>query len=375
MRKEFNISKVLHPLTLNSFSYWRSLKRSYPIDDQYRFKAALISIISPLISPLRLMEQMFYGRRIKEAEITEPPIFIIGHWRTGTTHLHNLLCQDPNLGYVTLFQTLAPSSYFVSRRVLRPILNYIIPEKRHMDNLPLGTDLPQEEEMVLPNLCPHSFYLGLYFPRHMRQLFREYVLFDGISETNLSEWQKTYLQVLRVATLHSGGKRLVLKNPTITGHLRHILRIFPDAKFIHICRSPYEIFKSTVHFHRSTFDIVSLQNIDDQEIEENVLIFFRELMTRYFEEKSSVPSDHLCEVRFEDLEKQPLEVLSRIYRELELPGWDIALPHFQSYLAGQTNYQKNIFTMKQEEIEKIEREWQFALDAWGYERPPVQKES
>ena len=27
----------------------------------------------------------------------EPPIFILGHWRSGTTHLHYLLDQDPAL--------------------------------------------------------------------------------------------------------------------------------------------------------------------------------------------------------------------------------------------------------------------------------------
>lgn len=372
MKKEFSISKILHPLTLNSFSYWRRLSRTYPIDEKYQFKANLISFLSPLSAPLRFLEHILYEQRVSKVEIAEPPIFIIGHWRTGTTHLHNILCQDPNLGYVTLFQTLAPSSYFVSRRILLPILNLLIPEKRHMDNLPLGVDLPQEEEMVLPNLCNHSFYLGLYFPRQMRQFFRKYVLFNGISETNLDDWRKTYLKVLRVATLHAGRKRLVLKNPTITAHLRHILELFPDAKFIHICRNPYEVFKSTTHFYRSTFDIVSFQDIDDQEIRENVLLFFRELMTRYFEEKDLIPPGNLCEVRFENLEANPLEETARVYRELGLPGWDKALPHIKRYLESQNNYEKNTFTLAQEDIDQIEREWKFAIDAWGYERPPVE---
>jgi hypothetical protein len=240
-----------------------------------------------------------------------------------------------------------------------------------MDNLPLGVDLPQEEEMVLPNLCTHSFYLGLYFPRQMRQLFWEYVLFNGISETNLDDRRKTYLKVLQVATLHAGGKRLVLKNPTITAHLRHILQIFPDAKFIHIYRNPYEVFKSTTHFYRSTFDIVSFQDIDDREIEENVLMFFREMMIRYFKEKDLIPPGNLCEIRFEDLEERPLEETTRVYRELGLTGWEDARPYIERYLESQNNYEKNIFTLEQKDIDRIEGEWKFAIDAWGYERPPV----
>src|SRR5260370_39855239 len=43
---------------------------------------------------LRYAQEGLYGQRIREA-IVQPPIFILGHWRSRPTFLHELLGQDP----------------------------------------------------------------------------------------------------------------------------------------------------------------------------------------------------------------------------------------------------------------------------------------
>ena len=54
-----------------------------------------------------LMQQAIYGRRIAATKV-HPPIFIIGHWRTGTTLLHELLVQDDRFTFPTTYECLAP---------------------------------------------------------------------------------------------------------------------------------------------------------------------------------------------------------------------------------------------------------------------------
>ena len=92
---------------------------------------------------LRLAERVIFEKRIDSTPIQHPPIFILGHWRTGTTFLHSLLAQDTNLGHVSLFQTLAPASFFVGQRTLQPLAAIRTPETRPLATVHLQTEAPQ----------------------------------------------------------------------------------------------------------------------------------------------------------------------------------------------------------------------------------------
>lgn len=361
-------SYIHHPLVINSFRHWLRIAGS-GIDRSQYLRALGVTLGSPFIAPLRMAEQVLYGRRVRETRIEHPPLFILGHWRTGTTHLHNLLSRDPLLGYVTTFQTLAPAAFFVGRKTLRPFVASNMPEKRMMDNMPLSPDLPQEEEFAVCNLCEQSFYLGWYFPRRMRELFDKFVLFDGVDDAETESWRQAFISVLKKATLDAQGRRLVLKSPVNTGRVPALLELFPDAKFVHIHRSPYKVFKSTLKLYRSTIDLVSFQDFTDAEIEENVLLFYRKMMQRFIKEREIIPAGNFVEIRFEDLVKHPLETLEELYAKLSLPGWNGARPQMETYLASQHGYEKNRYVMSRPDLAKIEAHWQFAIDEWGYDRP------
>ena len=44
-------------------------------------------------SVLAAAQRLFYDRKIRETTLP-PPVFVIGHWRSGTTMLHELLALD-----------------------------------------------------------------------------------------------------------------------------------------------------------------------------------------------------------------------------------------------------------------------------------------
>ena len=359
-----------HPLTLTSFRHWMRLVRAGGgVDPCYRWRAAQVSALSPFGAVLRAAERLFWNKRARSVAITQPPIFILGHWRTGTTHLHNLMCCDPQFGFVSTFQALGPESCLLPLNPLQPVITWCAPTHRHMDRMPLGPSLPQEEEFALCNLCSSSFYVGWYFPRRMNELFRKYVLFEDISDSERLEWSDQYLDVLKKATVRANGRPLVLKNPVNTGRIPALLQLFPDAKFIHVYRDPYAVFKSTLNLHRATLDMIAFQQIPDSEIERNVLTFYRDMMLRYLEDRTLIPEGNLAEVRFEDLEREPIERMAAIYAELGLSGWDEALPHVTRHLKSQADYRKNHFPSDPGDSEKVEQHWGFALDAWGYRKP------
>ena len=85
---------LINALLFTSLSTRLKLFFKYGFDLNYWFRAILMLIDSLLISPINYLEILIYGKRINETEIDEAPVFIIGHWRSGTTHLHNLLSLD-----------------------------------------------------------------------------------------------------------------------------------------------------------------------------------------------------------------------------------------------------------------------------------------
>ena len=364
------LSLLFHPLAMNSSRHWfRLLRASGGVNRGGRLRSAAITAASPLWAPLRLTERLIYGRRIRETQIHPSPVFILGHWRTGTTLLHYLMHQDPNFGSVSLFQTLLPASFLSARGLLGPLMRRFVPATRPMDNMELALDLPQEEEYATCNLCEHSLYVGWYFPKRMHELFHKYVLFEDALPEVVNQWKRVYLDVLRKATLHAGGKPLLLKNPANTARITQLLELFPDARFIHIHRDPYAVFRSSQKLHRSVYDMVGLQTVGDAEIQDNVLHIYRKLMRRYLDTRGLIPKGNLVEVRYEDLEQRPMQELERIYAALRLSGLEKARPRMESYLAAQKSYVKNRHVFTQHDIARVRREWQFAFDQWGYAHP------
>ena len=359
-----------HPLALNSYRHWRRLLRyGGGVDAAHRPMARHIARVSLFWAPLRYAENIFVEPKVAAAEIEFPPIFVIGHWRTGTTHLHNLLSLDPTLAYVSTFQSLAPQCSVLGHRTLRPLVMRNMPATRPMDNMPLGADLPQEEEFAVANRSLCSMYAGFYFPQKFEELFNKFVLFEGISDKEKKEWQQVYRWVLQKATLLGRGKRLVLKNPVNTGRIPQLLALFPEAKFVHIHRSPYEVYNSTRKLYRTVLDQLALQRVDDTDIDRFVLTFYRGLLHRLFETRNNVPQGNFAEVAYDDLIARPHEELARLYSELSLASYAEARPYVDRYIDHQRAYQPNHFQMAPSDVATVESQWAFALDRWSYPRP------
>ena len=371
-------SNTEHPVALGSLRSWlKLLRRSGGIDRAFAPRVLFVSLTTLLTSPLRLWERIRYGRKIRRTAIHPEPVFIIGHWRSGTTHLLNLLCQDENLGYLSTFQAMAPGFCLVGDGIIKRLLAKLAGARyptRLIDNIPLAFDAPQEDEFAMANLSPHSFVHTFSLPRQAEEIFERSVLFDGLSQQDLSRWVDAYLTVLRKATLACGGKRLVVKNCAHSARIPTLLELFPNAKFIHIHRDPYEIFVSTLHTHRTVLLRSQLQEIEPAHVEAHVLQFYDRLMRRLLADESLIPAGNLVEIRFEDLEASPLDQLRCIYDRLDLSGFADAEPRFRSYLEAVAGYKKNAYKLDREIIAKVDGHWSFAFEEWGYERlePPDQ---
>ena len=363
-----------HPFIFGSFRSWlKVLWGNRDIERKFIPRVLFVTLVSLSTSPLRIYESLRFGRTVRKTVVHPSPIFIIGHWRSGTTHLHNILVRDKNLGCVSMWQAFAPGLCLIDERILKNPFNKIAKRMhptREIDNIPLSLDNPEEEDLAIANMSPYS-YLHMYsYPRRATYFFEKYVTyFNNLPESIISEWKEIYLTILRKATLKAGGKQLVIKNCADSARIKPLLELFPNAKFIHIYRNPYNIFRSTQHLYRVVMERAQLQEVGQGEHENWVLLFYAQLMQKLLADKSLIPAGNLVEVRYEDLDKEPLAQLRKVYETLSLPGFAEAEPAFRAYLASIANYQKLAHKQLDDNVvTKVNRNWHFAFDALGYKR-------
>ncbi|MGI9558043.1 MAG: sulfotransferase family protein [Thermodesulfobacteriota bacterium] len=359
-----------HMLTMAPLETWaRLLWENGGVSRPYMRKVARILVVSLMTLPLRLAEKVKYGKALERTRIEKPPVFIVGFARSGTTHLHNLMTTNPEFGAVSNFQAYMPTVFLSGGGFLKKELSKKMEPTRPMDNVRLSADTPQEEEVAIANSCHVSFMHHFSFPQKLREYFEKYAMMDGISDEDLKTWDGVFTEIAKKATFDNGGLRLVMKSPTNTGRISHLLRLFPDAKFIHIVRNPYEVFQSMMHLYRKMIPLYQLQSVDIEAMADDVFHIYKAAMGRYMEERSLIPEGNFTEVRFENLEKEPLAELERVYSDLSLPGWETAMPHAREYLGSISGYKKNELSMKRSDTERVDREFRFTLDEWGYEAP------
>ena len=63
----------------------------------------LMGLSGLLVEPLAWLQSWLWARRLRKAELPDDPIVVIGHRRSGTTHLHQLLACDPTLAHCPQF--------------------------------------------------------------------------------------------------------------------------------------------------------------------------------------------------------------------------------------------------------------------------------
>ena len=63
-------------------------------------------------------DRAVYGGAVARTPIRHAPLFIVGHWRTGTTLLHELLILDPRHAFPTTYQCMEPNHFLLTERLV-----------------------------------------------------------------------------------------------------------------------------------------------------------------------------------------------------------------------------------------------------------------
>ncbi len=330
-------------------------------------RAGAITVASMINSILGSLEDFRYGKRIEEVEIEAHPLFILGHPRSGTTHLHNLLLLDPEFAAPTLLQVFFPHSFLLTERVFLRTLGSRLPKTRGFDNVELGLGTPQEEELALCSLGAPSTYMSLLLPQRVDE-YAKYLSLRELPSDGVERWKSIYVKYLRKLTFRF-GRRLALKSSPNTARIQTLLELFPDARFVHISRHPYSLFQSyrtfLIYLHKN---FAFLQKPDMGDLDDDILRYYTQMYDAFFADLPLLAKNRFHTLRFEDLEKSPLSEMKILYETLELPGFQAVKPKIESYVERTSRYQKNVYPgLTDAEKGKIRFAWKRSFEVWDYE--------
>ena len=302
---------------------------------------------------LRIQEKSFLDAL--ESAMPQPPIFVLGFWRSGTTFLHELLCCDPRFGFPSTYACLNPAHFLLSERWIHPQRHRTV--RRPMDDMRYSWSSPQEDEFALLALGAPSAYQALLVPSLMRDV-------NQLLTNDQNLWWDKFEYFLKLLTVQQ-GKPMILKSPTHGYRLAILQKKFPGAKYVVIERNPYEVFASNLKLWRILTGRYSLEQCSEHQLQQFILDAYV-LHERIVSEaiRNSQPG-LFAKIRYENLVVNPVEQISRLYQALNLGDLGTR-SRLESYLDSTSNHRRNPLRLSPSQRDRVESAWGHIIQRKAY---------
>lgn len=324
-----------------------------------------------------MIELAFCTRKIENTVINDAPIFVLGHYRNGTTLLQKLLCSDNNFGSIRYQDGFFPISAFIfpgiTRRIQQLMISVFGIKNIFFNNMTLKLNDPGEEDLyMISGSSRYSTAWGFVFPRAIMQYFNKWTIFDNNKEKE--KWKRAYSYYLKRITLKNDHKPLILKSPPNIARIKVLLEMFPNARFVFISRNPYHVYYSMQNLWDNVIEkYFTLQKISVPERNKIILNLYSALMGQYMADRGLIPEGRHIEIRFEDLEMDPIGEVERIYSSLDIPDFEQSIDKIKNRLELEKGYSKNKYDYDEKTLNIISENWGEFIDEWGYRKPETMK--
>jgi len=311
------------------------------------------------------IQHVVHGRAIRRTKLAGPPIFVLGHWRSGTTLMHEFLHLDDQFTSPSTYQCFAPWHFLLTETLMNRFGNFLLPKKRPMDNMKVGWQLPQEDEFALLVLGAPTPYFRVAFPNnpvpHLDSLGSK--TFDS---ENLEHWRQSIDWFFRALSYHN-PKPLIIKSPPHTGRLGVLAEMYPEAKFIHMIRDPRKLYPSTMKLWKVLDEVQALQSSTDANLLHRFVISSLHRMYDSFEmDRQTIGDNRIIDVRYEDLVAQPIETLKNIYTQFQIGDFASIADKIAERQNTEKDYRTNQLAMDAETEKMVLHEWHDYAKRYGY---------
>ena len=205
---EFN-KLPINTLVGADWKTFKAITAGREIDPAYRGKYRLTKAVCRLLSTLAPLQEKRYRKLLADKPLEHDPVFILGHWRSGTTFMHNVFSCDKHFGYNTTYQTVFPHLMMWGQPFFKKNMSWLMPDKRPTDNMELAVDLPQEEEFALANMMPYTYYNFWFLPKYQQEYADKYLLFNDISDEELKVFEDIFTKLIKISLWNTGGTQFI----------------------------------------------------------------------------------------------------------------------------------------------------------------------
>jgi hypothetical protein len=332
----------------------------FAVERNYWIVAMKSAVAGMINSILHRIQHALYHK--KALPLATDPIFIIGHWRSGTTFLHNLMCLDPNHTAPNTYECLFPNHFLLTESLAHRLINRHEGERCN-DNMPVSLWGPQEDEIALANLGVPSPYLSALFPNQL-DLYNDYYAIGQLPTIARQKWSTTFTTFLNQVSLKR-KKQLVLKNPAHSFRIAHLLELYPESKFIHIVRNPHDVFRSTNDSLKAMHQSQGFHSPTFATLHDFIFDRYTALQTAILRDKKNIHPSRYIELRYEDLIQNPTAQLEKIYRHFHLPNVESIAGRIIPFMKNnpRRDAQKNL---SPELRQDVSMRWGTHIEHYGY---------
>lgn len=354
---------------MNLSGLWRMMRAKPALHWSRLHKSLPLPLFAAWNSAMGALESLAYGRAVEKTELTEPPLIVLGFWRSGTTLLQNLLSHDPQFGHLGLYQALFPWHFLLTETVAKKLTAPFVPKTRPMDNMEINWDAPQEDDIATAIMSQVSPYMFLSRPHDTDQFWKT-LDFEKLPAGEQERYKTCLVHLLKKMTYRS-RKRIMLKSPFHTYHVKALVDLFPEAKFLYIHRNPYHVIRSGCHLRRRMIEENSLGKPVFKNVEDEIIGTYQLGFERYEQQRQFIPNGNLHEICYEAMEADPVGELDLAYDSLGLNGFAELKQELTPRLPSLKQYQKNKFHNDAALVRRCQEELAVAYERFGYERTPV----
>jgi hypothetical protein len=286
-------------------------------------------LIGLLTTRLRLCRLLDDHPEIAD-EAVPAPIVILGLPRTGTSHLQNLLAQDPALRSLPYWESLEPIPERLADdprdRIRRceyalRFQHWVMPLFPRMHEMTAGA-CHEEIQLLAVDFSTMLFEASYHVPSYR----------DWFVATDQTEAYRTLRLLLQALQWMRGPRRWVLKSPQHLEQLGPLLRVFPDARIVQTHRDPVRVTASMCTM--ATYGLrMNSARVDPVRTGHYWAARVERMLRKSVEDRPLVPREQIIDVRFDQFVADELGTVERVCAFAGHPASDTARAAMAAYQA------------------------------------------